>query len=341
MSKTYRLGVVLLSAAAVVMMPNSQSFGQRIKIGGGSNQSDKDKKDKDDNDDKDRKKDNDRDNNNQNNQGGNTGKSEKSAQSQFQQLFKNQQNQNNQGQNNPGPFGNQGQNFQGKGGQNKFGGNNKIGFPGQQFQKLPGDDDHDRDHKEMRFGSWRGDKWEGSNKAENWARAFGYKKTSLFGEKWYRDHPQAWRYDNNRANVWVTASVPGVYSWLGWGNVPQQYQAYYGNAPQFDASHYGEWYPLGVYSLMAHPDDMGTRIVQLAVDRHGHLAGTYFDMITDAENSVVGEINRQTQRAEWSPKRNPDVRFRASIYRLLQPSGYVTVQLPGGEQRWQFVRLEN
>ena len=72
---------------------------------------------------------------------------------------------------------------------------------------------------------------------------------------------------------------------------------------------------------MAHPDDMGTRIVQLAVDRHGHLAGNYFDMITDAENSVVGEINRQTQRAEWSPNRNPDVRFRASIYRLLQPYG--------------------
>ena len=137
------------------------------------------------------------------------------------------------------------------------------------------------------------------------------RKTSLFGPKWYQDHPQAWKYDNNKANVWVTATVPGVYSWLGWGTMPPQYQAYYANAPMFDASPYGEWYPLGVFSLMSNSDDMGTRIVQLAVDRHGHLAGTYFDMITDAEHSIVGEINRQTQRAEWSLRKNRDVTFRA------------------------------
>ena len=35
------------------------------------------------------------------------------------------------------------------------------------------------------------------------------------------------------------------------------------------------------------------------------------------------------------------VRFRAPVYQLLQPYGNVTVSLPGGDQRWQFVRLEN
>lgn len=356
MSKTYRLGVVLLAAAAVVSIASSRSaYCQQFKISGSSNQSDKDKKkDKDKEDDKDRKKDKDkdRDNNNQSNQngqnnqgqGGNSNDAKKTSSSQFQQLMKQGQGQNNQG---------QGQNLQGQGNQNKFGGNNnKIGIPGQQFQqsqqnqkfkdfKFDDDDDHGHDHKKMAFGSWRGDKWEGSNKVGNWAQAFGYKKTSLFGPKWYQDHPQAWKYDNNKANIWVTATVPGIYSWLGWGTMPPQYRAYYANAPMFDASQYGDWYPLGVFSLMSNSDDMGTRIVQLAVDRHGHLAGTYFDMITDAEHSIVGEINRQTQRAEWSLRKNPDVTFRASIYRLLQPYGYVTVQLPGGDQRWQFVRLEN
>jgi hypothetical protein len=29
------------------------------------------------------------------------------------------------------------------------------------------------------------------------------------------------------------------------------------------------------------------------------------------------------------------------MFRLLQPEGSISVQLPGGTQRWQFVRLEN
>lgn len=366
MSKSYRLGVAVLAVAIVCAMTDARSaFGQRLRIGGNSNQGNNDKKDKDKDDDKDRKKDRDKNdqknqgnqggqgNQNSQGQGGNSNDSKKSgqpSQAELQDMLKKKQ-QDFQDRFNQVQGGNKGPNLQGPGNPNFGGNNNKPGGPGQQFpqsqqnQKFKDfkfdDDDHDHNYKKMNFGSWRGDKWEGSNKVGDWAHAFGYKKTSIFGDKWYRDHPQAWRYDNNRANIWVTGTVPGVYSWLGWGAIPQQYQVYYGNSPKFDPSRFGEWYPLGVFSLMSSPDDMGTRIVQLAVDRNGRLAGTYFDMISDTENSIVGEINRQTQRAEWSLRRNPDVTFRASIYRLLQPSGYVTVRLPQGDQRWQFVRLEN
>ena len=189
------------------------------------------------------------------------------------------------------------------------------------------------------FGSWKGDQWQGSHKADNWSKAFGHKKP--FSSEWYNDHPRAWRYDNRKSNVWVAATVPGVYTWLNWGSVPQQYQVGYNNGPRFDASLYGEWYPLGVYSLMTGPDDVGTRVLQLAVDRRGRINGNYFDMITDSDHSVSGVIDRQTQRAEWSLNQNQNVQFRANIMRLLQPYGSITVQMPGGEQRWQFVRLEN
>jgi hypothetical protein len=176
---------------------------------------------------------------------------------------------------------------------------------------------------------------------DNWSRVFGTSKQP-FSADWYRDHPRAWRYDNNRPNIWVVATVPGVYSWLGWGNVPPQYMVGYDNStPRFDASQFGNWYPLGLYSLMTGPDDVGTRVLQLAVDRHGRINGNYFDMITDSDHGVSGTIQQQTQRAEWTLDQNPNIRFRANIARLLQPSGNVTVQLPGGEQRWQFVRLEN
>ena len=92
---------------------------------------------------------------------------------------------------------------------------------------------------------------------------------------------------------------------------------------------------------MAGPGDSGSRIVQLAVDQHGHISGNYYDMITGSNYSVSGDISRQNQRATWSLNKNQFVRFRAPVYQLLQPYGNVTVSLPGGSQQWQFVRLEN
>ena len=76
-------------------------------------------------------------------------------------------------------------------------------------------------------------------------------------------------------------------------------------------------------------------------DRRGRINGNYFDMITDSDHSVSGDIRQQSQWAEWSLNQNPNIRFRANVVQLLQPYGNVTVQLPGGDQRWQFVRLEN
>jgi hypothetical protein len=192
----------------------------------------------------------------------------------------------------------------------------------------------------IRIGGWQGDRWQGSRSVQNWGQVFAGGKQP-FSADWYREHPKAWRYDNNKANIWVTASLPGVYQWLGWGDVPQQYGVNVGPTRHFDLSHYGEWYPLGVYSLMSGPGDMGTRVVQLAVDQHGHIAGNYYDMITDTNSSISGDIRRQSQRVRWSLNKNRFIEFEAPLYRLLQPYGRLTVQLPGGEQDWQFVRLEN
>ncbi len=92
---------------------------------------------------------------------------------------------------------------------------------------------------------------------------------------------------------------------------------------------------------MSGPGDPGTRIVQLAVDQHGHISGNYYDMITNTNYSLSGELRQQSQRVSWSLNKNQFVRFRANLYELLQPYGSLTVELPGGEQQWQFVRLEN
>ena len=52
--------------------------------------------------------------------------------------------------------------------------------------------------------------------------------------------------------------------------------------------------------------------MQLAIDRHGHIAGNYYDMITDSNYSVSGDIRRQSQRVYWSLNKNQYVRFRAT-----------------------------
>jgi hypothetical protein len=305
MSQIIRMSLMLVLATLVAAVVDSQiGFAQRISFGG-SNQNDDD----DDDDDE-----------NQNSQGG-----RRSSQSgnpniqQFQQFFQ-------------GGQGGQGQSGQGQGGPIQF------RRSGQQGQLIQGQQQGSQGG--LKIGTWQAGKWQGSHKIENWMQTFGGSQQP-FSSQWYQDHPKAWKYDNNKANIWVVATLPGVYSWLGWGNVPPQYNVGYGNVQPFDPSYYGDWYPLGVYSLMAGPGDMGTRIVQLAVDRHGHVAGNYYDMITNSAYNVSGDVKRQSQRVYWSLNKNQFVRFRAHISQLLQPYGMVTVQLPGGEQQWQFVRLEN
>jgi len=205
----------------------------------------------------------------------------------------------------------------------------------QQFQKW-----QQNNPNGLKIGNWNAGKWQGTHDVKKWTQAFSG-NPQPFSSNWYKDHPKAWKYDNHRVNFWVGGSLPGVYSWLGWGNVPRQYRVYYGNVPQYDRSYYGEWYPLGVFSLMSSPGDPGTRIVQLAVDEHGHIGGNYYDMITAANYSLSGDVRQQTQQVRWWLNKNQFTRFRASLYELLQPYGALTVQLPGGEQQWQFVRLED
>jgi hypothetical protein len=316
-SWTCVLAVAVLIAAACSRQSAAQGFNLndlKKQINDAKNQSNQSNQDKDN------------DKNSSNNSNGQSNQSSKKSKSnkqsndqdgnQIQQFFSNGQNSRFKFQNS-----NQQDNFQ----------NN------QQFQNW-----QQNNQNGFKIGSWNGGKWQGSRDVKQWTQAFGGNQQP-FSSQWYKDHPKAWKDNNNKVNFWVGGSLPGVYSWLGWGNVPQQYRVYYGNTqqPQYDRSYYGEWYPLGVYSLMSSPGDVGTRIVQLAVNQQGRIGGNYYDMITSSNYSLSGDVRQQSQRATWWLNKNQFVRFRANLYELVQPYGSVTVQLPGGEQQWQFVRLED
>jgi hypothetical protein len=174
-----------------------------------------------------------------------------------------------------------------------------------------------------------------------------------FSNKWYKDHPKAWHYDHHDHNDgWKIATAAGLVGFLGWeayhprGPVviyqPVPYDTLFVSRPGviIDPSR-GEWMPLGHYTLMLGPGDDSTRMLDLAVDRFGHLRGSYYDMVSGVAHNVAGVVDPRSQYAQWSLESNRDLTFYTPMGEMMQPQGLVYVQLPSGErQQWQLVRME-
>ena len=235
-----------------------------------------------------------------------------------------------------------------QGGQSGQGGSNQFRNSGQQFQ-------NQQQFQNLQHGgqnNWQTRNWQGSRNIQSWVKVFN-NGPQPFSDKWYDDHPKAWQLQHNHAqwddDVWIVATTAGVAAWLGWGDYPHgNTTVVYGYVPGgahqvqiVDPNAFGDWYPLGVFSLLTGPFDGGTRIVQLAIDRQGTIRGTYYDIITNTAHNVSGGIKRKSQRVYWSLNSNQAITFRAPLDQLTQPQGVVTVSLPGGEQQWQLIRLEN
>jgi hypothetical protein len=313
---------------------NNSTNNQNNNQGFNSNQSQNNSSDQDDDDkDKDKDKKNNNRNSNRNNNSNN-------QQNNNQQNNKNNNQQNDDQQNAQqvlkGQTGKQGNNFNQQGQSNNPQVQFKNNNSNQQFQNF------------QQQNNWQKKKWEGPHNVDVWNKQFN-NGPKPFSSNWYNDHPKAWSYHHDHwdDNVWIVATVPGVGAWLGWDNYPRNNNIVYGYYPGgnqqqiVDPAIFGEWFPLGVYSLMTGPNDNGTRMLQLAVDRDGNLSGTYYDMITDTSHRVSGRIRQSSQRASWSIDTNEQLTFYAPLDQLTQQQGIVTVQMPGGEQQWQIVRLQN
>ncbi len=339
MFKVTRLGLLFVSLALVAMLATTDAaYAQGFRINT-SNSKDKDS----DNDNNNSNNSNNNNNNqfggrrssnkndNKNNNSNNSNNSnndnkKQSTQQKVEQLL--------QGGNNPNnnqPFNNQqGQQFK-KGGQQGLKSQNS-----QQFQVFGG---NNNDNNGQFNKNWHQNKWQGSNNIQNWTKHHNH-GPQPFSSKWYEDHSNAWHYNHPHSDVWVVATVPGVYSWLGWGDYPRNNNIVYDNTP-FDPSIYGDWYPIGVYSLINGPYDSGTRIFQISFDRQGNVAGTYYDMVSDTTRKISGHVHRDTQQVHWSVSTNGALDFHTSVDQLFQPQGVVSVAMPGGEQQWQLVRMQN
>jgi hypothetical protein len=189
-----------------------------------------------------------------------------------------------------------------------------------------------------------------------------------FSPEWYAEHPTAWQVTHPYADEAFVVSTAAVASWLGWAAYQQPVyggssttviyeqaapaqeqdtaadpqpsvaaQASASNAPVDDA----DWLSLGVYDVVRFAEQPPLEQLQLAVDRQGNLRGVYYDAITNTTQNLVGTLDQRTGAATWRLESNGQLTFTAPLDELTQRQGTLTVRLPGGEQQWQLVRMEN
>jgi hypothetical protein len=212
--------------------------------------------------------------------------------------------------------------------------------------------------------NWRGrwhDNWHGSN---NW-----------FNHDWWHDHPcDGWRWPNN-ANWWAWAAWPTVTSWMPWGwNQPLYYNygdnvyydgdaVYYGDQQVATADEYAQqaeaiatsipqdvkpapedWMPLGVFAVTQDGDsasDDPTMFLQLAVSKQGIIAGTLQNTTAGTVKSVEGMVDKETQRAAWTPEGETRPLMETGISNLTQDTTGVLVHFANGDtQQWMLARLD-
>ena len=178
-----------------------------------------------------------------------------------------------------------------------------------------------------------------------------------FTRAWYAQHPNAWHAAHPYAYQRAATTAAALGAWLGWAAAPQESSSsttviyddtpngveetdiYTNASPAEIVLPEGDWLPLGVYSIVTAPDQPSMQLVQLAVDRNGVVRGVYYDAMTNSTHSVVGSIDRATQRARWTLESNPNLSFTTGVEQLTQPDGMVEVMLPSGTRQWQLVRL--
>ena len=121
-------------------------------------------------------------------------------------------------------------------------------------------------------------------------------------------------YENNA--VYVNGQAAGT---------PEQYyqstQAIAAAAPPVNqANPQDEWLPLGVYAVTAEDTPDSSAVLQLAANKQGVLAGTYYNEDTQANRPVQGMIDTKSQRAvlKFADGQNTDLVLETGVYNLTQ-----------------------
>lgn len=103
-----------------------------------------------------------------------------------------------------------------------------------------------------------------------------------------------------------------------------------------------EWMPLGTFAVSTDEQDTDPSMtVQLAVNREGVVAGTFYNIETDEAQSVQGAVDRETQRVAVRFGENEEVVAETGLYNLTQDEAPVLVHFGADKtENYLLVRLE-
>jgi hypothetical protein len=167
-----------------------------------------------------------------------------------------------------------------------------------------------------------------------WAALGGWVAGSSWGSPAYYDYGEGIYYQDEQVymNGKPLASAEDYY---------QQASKLATSAPPAQAE--TEWLPLGVFAVSRDQATDSNVILQLAVDKKGVIAGTYYNTSTNAARPVRGMVDKKNQRAAWtfSDGKNTDVIMETGLFNLTQDQTEALVHF--GKEKTQkclMVRLD-
>jgi hypothetical protein len=182
---------------------------------------------------------------------------------------------------------------------------------------------------------------------KSWAAVNGnFTRWNSFTPGWYGRYPGAWWPGKWAvagtawtAAAWATAGAycgctgDGIYYDYADNVAYDEGSVYYGDQLVASAEQYyseadqiadsgqetqnEEWLPLGVFAVIAEPTQTKSdKVVQLALNKDGTIRGNLQDSLTDKVVTVVGAVDKQTQRVAMKLEGNDSVVVETGLYDL-------------------------
>jgi hypothetical protein len=104
-----------------------------------------------------------------------------------------------------------------------------------------------------------------------------------------------------------------------------------------------EWLPLGTFAVTTDEKDVDpSRIIQLAVNKQGVIAGTLYNTQTDQAHTVQGQVDKETQRVAFRVGESDKIVVETGLYNLTQNEAPVLVHFgPEKVETYLLVRLQD
>ncbi|MFH0957306.1 MAG: hypothetical protein V1897_01245 [Pseudomonadota bacterium] len=199
-----------------------------------------------------------------------------------------------------------------------------------------------KDHPNAAHAYWdmHHDGWNHWWRPATWAAVTGLVAGAAlagYGEPVYYDYGDTVYYEGN--DVYIdgqkTATADEYYQQAS--NLASTASAPAATDPQTE-----DWLPLGVFALSQGNAAQSNMVLQLALNKNGELAGTFYNTTTDAARPVRGMVDKKSQRAAWTfaDGKNTDIIMETGIYNLTQDQTEALVHFGKDKtQQWLMVRL--